>query len=59
MPSWIKTRRSRRKNSLSSLSWGGLFEKRVESPELADTYKRIETIDKAVQEYEVKRQELK
>jgi hypothetical protein len=29
-----------------------LFEQRVESPELADTYKRIETNDKAVQEYE-------
>ncbi len=36
-----------------------LFEQRVESPELTDTYKRIETIDKAVQEYEEKRQELK
>ena len=47
-----------KKKPLFALLGKSLFEQRVKSPELTDTYKRIETIDKAMQENEVKRQEL-
>ena len=47
------------KKPLFALLGKSLYEQKVKSPELAETYKQIEAIDKAVKENEVKLQELK